>query len=117
MEVLTKYGFVKVELESLSVAEQVQLFSSAEVIIAAHGAGLTNLTFCQPGTTVLEIFPRSYIRHYYWTISTLAKLNYYYFIGKVGERDSQNLNRWAGNDDLTIMIPKFRGFLKKFLNL
>jgi len=30
-------------LENLTVADQVCLFASAEVVVAAHGAGLTNL--------------------------------------------------------------------------
>ncbi|MDF2789076.1 MAG: capsular polysaccharide biosynthesis protein [Neobacillus sp.] len=110
MKVLSKYGFVKVGLESLTLAEQVELFSSAEVIIAAHGAGLTNLTFSQSGTKVLEIFPRTYIIPHYWGISSFANLDYYYYIGKA---DSQTLNKWPGADDIMINIPKFKAYLKK----
>lgn len=112
MKVLKKYGFVKVDLESLPVAKQVQLFSSAEVIIAAHGAALTNLTFCQPGTKVLEIFTPTYIIPHYWAISSLGNLDYDYFIGQVGNHGSQNENRWTGGDDITINISKFKAFLK-----
>lgn len=113
MEVLVKYGFVKLALESLSVAEQVKHFSSADVIIAAHGASLTNLTFCTPGTKVLEIFPPSYIIPHYWGVSSVANLDYHYFIGMKGARDSQMLNRWPGGDNITIDIPKFKAYLKK----
>lgn len=35
--------------------------ANAECVIAAHGAGLTNLLFCQPGTRVLEIFTPKWI--------------------------------------------------------
>ncbi|PGY09710.1 DUF563 domain-containing protein [Bacillus sp. AFS031507] len=113
MKVLTKYGFVKVDLESLSVADQVQLFSSAEVIIAAHGAALTNLTFCQPGTKILEIFTPSYIIPHYWAISSLGNLKYDYFIGQLGRHVSQSENRWTGGDDIIINLPKFKTHLKR----
>lgn len=113
MKVLNKYGFVKVDLESLSVAEQVQLFSRAEVVIAAHGAALTNLTFCQPGTKVLELFNPTYIIPHYWAISSLGNLDYDYFIGQLGKHGSRNVNRWTGGADITINILKFKVILKK----
>jgi capsular polysaccharide biosynthesis protein len=113
MELLAKYSFVKFELDSLSVTEQVQLFSSAEIIIAAHGAALTNLTFCNHGTKVLEIFPPSYIIPHYWGISSVAKLEYHYFIGINEEKDSQMLKRWPGGDNITINIPEFKAYLTK----
>ncbi|WP_100489497.1 glycosyltransferase family 61 protein [Sporolactobacillus pectinivorans] len=110
MEILSKYGFVKVELESLSVAEQVQLFSSAESIIAAHGAALTNLTFCKPKTKILEIFHPNYIIAHFYGISSLGKLDYHYFIG---EKDPQTSNKWTGSADITLDISKFAACLKK----
>lgn len=42
-----------VRLENMSFAEQVQTFSGARILIAAHGAGLANLVFCRPGTNVI----------------------------------------------------------------
>ncbi|MDP4084403.1 MAG: glycosyltransferase family 61 protein [Bacillota bacterium] len=56
IKLLASFGFIRIELENLSVAEQIELFSNAETIISSHGAGLTNSTFCRPGTKVLEIF-------------------------------------------------------------
>lgn len=47
--------FELVELETLSVKEQASLFSEASVIVAPHGAGLTNLLFCSRPTAVLEL--------------------------------------------------------------
>lgn len=113
MKLLTKYGFIKVDLESLSVDEQVRLFSSAEVVIAAHGAALTNLTFCQPGTRVLEIFTPTYIIPHYWAISSFGNLKYDYLIGQLGNHDSLNENRWTGRDDIIINIRKLNTYLKK----
>lgn len=79
---LSQYGFVNVELETLSVAEQARLFSQAKVIVAPHGAGLTNLLFCQPGTLVVELLCPSYVQPYYWVIAQRLKLQHYYILGQ-----------------------------------
>lgn len=54
-------GFVVVDPGTLSVQEQIDLFAGAEVVVAPHGAGLTNITFCRPGARVLELFAPSYV--------------------------------------------------------
>jgi capsular polysaccharide biosynthesis protein len=33
----------------------IEQFAAAAVVIAPHGAGLANLVFCAPGTTVIEL--------------------------------------------------------------
>ena len=54
---LKKYKFRKVYLEQISVREQVDLFRSASHVIAAHGAGLTNILFAPADVKILEIRP------------------------------------------------------------
>ena len=46
---------VVAELEGLSMEDQVKMFASATVIVGIHGAGLTNVMFSAPGTSVVEI--------------------------------------------------------------
>lgn len=45
--------------EDLSFMEQLELYRSARIVIGPHGAGFTNLLFCQPGATIVEILPRN----------------------------------------------------------
>lgn len=82
LDCLHALGFVSVELESLSLAEQIALFAHAKAIIAPHGGGLTNTIFCTPRTTIIEFFAPSYIRHYYWVISQHLGLHHYFIQGK-----------------------------------
>ncbi|MEW9677353.1 glycosyltransferase family 61 protein [Lentibacillus sp. L22] len=56
MELLTKKGFKKVTLSALTVQEQIDIFSSAKVILSPNGAGLANIMFCQPGTKIIQLF-------------------------------------------------------------
>lgn len=38
-----------------SIEQQIAIFASAKAIIGPHGAGLTNIIFCEPGATLYEI--------------------------------------------------------------
>ena len=74
-------GFEAYECEGKSVAEQARLFHLAETIVAAHGAALTNLVFCEPGTTVLELFSPKYVNPCYRDTCVAANLKYGAVIG------------------------------------
>jgi tetratricopeptide (TPR) repeat protein len=79
--VLQRFGFQAVNLETLSVSEQAELLAQAEIVVALHGSGLTNIVFCQPGTKVIELFSPYYVYPCYWLISNLVQLEYYYLLG------------------------------------
>lgn len=98
LQILKKYGFEILSTESMSVQEQIIIFHSAKIIISAHGAGLANLIFCQPGTKVIELFAPTYIENHYWLISRLMNLDYRFIIGKTENPNSY----WSGFDDLAI---------------
>jgi len=72
---LERRGITPVYPERLSLREQIDLFASAELIVAPHGAGLSNIVFCAPGTTVVECVGRHY-QPCYRAICTLAGLHY-----------------------------------------
>jgi capsular polysaccharide biosynthesis protein len=52
---LEAHGVLSVSLDGLPLLEQIELFGSADLVIAPHGAGLSNLAFCHAGTTVVEL--------------------------------------------------------------
>jgi len=54
---LRKHNFRKVHLEKMTIMEQVELFRTASHVIAAHGAGLTNVLFAPVDARILEIRP------------------------------------------------------------
>ena len=75
IEALEERGFQRVEFENLTVPEQADLMGQAEVVVAVHGAGFTNLSFCNPGTRVIEIFG-DYVVPCYWALCAVAGLDY-----------------------------------------
>jgi len=64
---LTERGFHIVHPSNLSWSEQINLFRSAKVVAAPHGAGLSNLVFSEPGVQVIELTNgRHYNRCFEW---------------------------------------------------
>jgi hypothetical protein len=55
IEVLDDYGFERIVPGEKSFAEQVRLFSEAEIVLGPHGAGLTNIVFATE-TVLIELF-------------------------------------------------------------
>ncbi len=56
---LANMGFRTIITEEMGVADQIRLFRDAEVVISAHGAGLTNLIYCKTDTAILELLPEN----------------------------------------------------------
>jgi capsular polysaccharide biosynthesis protein len=56
-EALIERGFVSVAAGELSFIEQVRFFAKARLVVALHGAGLTNLAYAAPGVSLIEIMP------------------------------------------------------------
>lgn len=83
LKIIEKWGFFTLVLEDYSVVEQARYLAGAEVIIAPHGGGLTNLVFCQPGTKLIELFSPLYIPNCYWIISNLCQLEHYHLLGEM----------------------------------
>jgi capsular polysaccharide biosynthesis protein len=55
MSALKPMGFELIHPETMSVREQVRLFSEAQCIIGSSGAALTNMLFAQPGAHVVVL--------------------------------------------------------------
>lgn len=83
INILLNYDFEVINLELLSVKQQAELLSQAEIIISPHGSGLSNLVFCQSNTKVIEIFAPNYVYPCYWLVSNLVNLDYYYLVGEI----------------------------------
>ena len=48
-------GFEPVVLGNFHFKEQIEIFNNAEIIVGLHGSGFANLSFCKPGTKVIEL--------------------------------------------------------------
>ena len=111
---LEEHDFEFVKLEAYSIEEQANILSRAKIVISSHGAGLTNLVFCTPGTKVIEMFPRSVMDTInligpYPVIAHQCQLDHYHFFGN----DIENCESTPQlRKDFTVNVTQF----KKMLN-
>ncbi|SDN59811.1 Protein of unknown function [Paenibacillus sp. yr247] len=111
-EYLRQFGFQRIVLEDLSVSSQIQLFASAKVIAAPHGAGLTNALFSNPGATVIEFFAPSLVHNCYPILSSLVGHKHYYIIGE-GERPPEYVDPHDRSADITVNMKDLKKILKR----
>ena len=65
-----------IHFENMTFAEQVSSLRFTRVLISIHGAGLSNIIFLQPGSTVIELMHPLLNAPFYRFLSYYASLNY-----------------------------------------
>lgn len=81
-QVLLPRGFEVVHLERLPLRQQAEMLAASRVIVAAHGAGLTNLIFCAAGACVLELFSPRWVEFCFARIASLVGMRSYYHVSQ-----------------------------------
>lgn len=74
---LQQRGFEIATPGILSFAEQVRLFRDASLIVGAHGAGMTNIVFCEPDTIVYELLSTHYRNACFCSLTHVCGLRYW----------------------------------------
>ncbi|WP_163560662.1 glycosyltransferase family 61 protein [Halomonas sp. NO4] len=74
---LQEVGFEIHTLNGLSIDEQQQLFASAAIICAPHGAALTNLVWCGPEAVIIDLLSDRYLIPCFRQLAAQNKLFYY----------------------------------------
>lgn len=82
LALLARYGFELVDPEALSVFDQARLFAGVDWIVAPHGGALSNIVFCRPGATLVELHAPGYVNCCYWEIASLVGLRYWHLLGR-----------------------------------
>jgi hypothetical protein len=103
MAFLHKLGFQCIVLESLTIIEKAILFSSAKVVVAPHGSGVTNTVFCQPGTKLIEFFSPNYVNVGYWAMANQLGLEYYYLLGE-GKQPAEGIDPHLVGENILVNL-------------
>jgi Glycosyltransferase 61 len=114
IRLLLQYGFEEISFERLSMCEQAECMASCEAVVAPHGAGLSNIVFCAPGTKIIEIFSPELVAGYFWKLSNQMKLDYYYLLGKGTSATLADNYRqsWNAHADIIVDLSRLRDTLK-----
>jgi hypothetical protein len=88
----------------LSVSDQINLFHKAGAVIGPHGAGLTNVVFCKPGTILYEFLPSHYLNPCINRLADAGGLNYIADISDSipSSNDSTHAGRWTLDPELIL---------------
>lgn len=84
IQMLSHYGFQKVVLEEMDLADQIALFSQAEIIVGPHGAGFSNIVFSK-GATLIDIFEPGHVNCCFYMLCHDFGHNYWYVMSETIE--------------------------------
>ena len=87
-----------VAMEALNFEEQIRLMGETRVLLAPHGAGLTNMMFCAAGAHVVEIAEPAYPNPNFYALACAMDLTYWH----VPARFSGDLTRHRLDRDLAV---------------
>jgi hypothetical protein len=73
---------VTVDLQELSVAQQIGLFADAKWIVAPHGAGLTNMIFAPGDCRIVELFGSAKINDCYRFLAEVVGCAHTFVLGE-----------------------------------
>ena len=99
-ELMRSYDFDVYHLEDWSFSDQVALFAEAEVVVSAHGAGLTNMIFSPPGLVVVDIFESDQFNKYFWNLTAALGHRYWPMAG----RPVRSGNSYASDLELSPIV-------------
>jgi len=83
-------GFTSIFLETMTIEDQARFFANAEIVVAPHGAGLTNAAFCSPGTRLIELFSSRHTPGFFRRLAAVCGLDYLCMV------DGSQPYRWNG---------------------
>jgi capsular polysaccharide biosynthesis protein len=75
-DLLIRRGFEIIDSGDYTVTQQINLFRNARVVVAPHGAAITNIGFCNPGATIYELMPDAYINSCFNRLAQMTDMNY-----------------------------------------
>jgi hypothetical protein len=82
LDFLARWDFEAIDFGNggLRIEQQIEKIHGAAVILAPHGAGLTNLCYLNPPLTVIELFSRHVLSASFIQIAVALGFKYYTFI-------------------------------------
>ncbi len=71
-----RLGIEPVRMETLAFTEQMRVMAESDLIVGAHGTGLSNIVFAPTGTRIIEIKPHQLGSWRYRSLAAASRLSY-----------------------------------------
>jgi len=109
LPIIRDLGFEVVRPEQLSLMEQIRTFQSANLICGVFGAGLANVIFSPPGTSLLELQePMNAPRSWFWQMTSVLGHEYQCLTGQSIANDVA----YELDPDFMLSMSEFKSFLE-----
>ena len=110
LSVLNEFGFVSIDIGSLTLREQISVINNAEVIVSQGGAGVTNMLFANESARFLGLIGPAKNQSLFWEnfLNVLSIRNSFIIGRHVGDK-----NRVLVHSDFVIPIKELRSTLQQ----
>lgn len=102
IENLSRFGYEIVVPGSMSLAEQINTFRAADIVVGPHGAGLTNIVFCKPNTIIYELLPSHYTNGCFCNLAYTCGLRYWQDIFESVGEGQVHLRDWSSDTEFVL---------------
>lgn len=83
ISLLEKYRFKKVHFEDYTMSEQINIARNSKYMVGLHGAGLTNVLFMPPKSSLLELKAENdSTNHCFFSLASAVGVDYHYLFCK-----------------------------------
>lgn len=100
---IKKHGFKVVIPGLMSIAQQIEYFSNASIVVGPHGMGINNFIFAKAPQLLMELFQPSWVREAYCRQAQIKGSAYAAYIGKTID------------ENLSVDLASFVTFFEKCL--
>jgi len=112
---LRSYDFEFLCLERMSMMDQIDAFQTAEIVVAPHGAGLANLSYCRPGTKVLEITTPFRVLSLFTRLANAADLNFHLHLAHPCGKTRLNGETAVGDSNMRVDVSELERALQPLI--
>lgn len=112
LRLLTGFGVEVVYTDNMPVEEQIDIFSKCKLLIAIHGAGLTNMLFMPTGGKIIELrLHGDNTNNCYFSLASALGLPYYYSLCESSDtsKSTQEADFVANIEDITRTLKEISG--------
>ena len=106
-QILTEAEIPMLNLEELTLEEQINAFYFSKHLAFVHGAGLTNMLFCNPETTIIDFCHKDFYQNCFYKLSVPLKLEYH-----LTPCEGNNVHELPGYCDLFLPLDSVREIIK-----
>jgi len=112
---LERLGF-----ETVYASKQIdlpELFSSAKVVVGAHGAAMANCVFCSPGCVLVDLIPSVYVHPFFMSLAQSVYMEYIGIICKATVTENTDPNKKGPfmNTHMHVDIAQLQSVLKSVI--